>query len=62
MQEGNLYIWVIAAWLAGMLVIVLIDSIKDSLRERPADGFVNPQLLRDVFPEESKVSLRRVFD
>ena len=62
MQEGHFYLWMIATWLGGLLVIVLIDAIKEWQGGRLTEEAFYPELPRDVVPDESMAAMRRIFE
>jgi hypothetical protein len=62
MQDGHFYLWMIATWLGGMLVIVLIDAIKEWQGGRLMEEAFYPELPTDVVPDEGMAAMRRIFE
>ncbi len=62
MQDGHFYLWMIATWLGGLLVIVLIDAIKERLGGRLTEEAFYPEPPKDVVPNESMAAMRRIFE
>jgi hypothetical protein len=62
MQDGHFYLWMIATWLGGLLVIVLVDAIKEWRSGRLTAEAFYPELPKDFVPDERMTAIRRIFE
>ena len=62
MQDGHFYLWMLATWLGGLLVVVLIDAIKEWQGGGLTEEAFYPELPKDVVPHESMAAMRRIFE
>ena len=62
MQDGHLYLWMIATWLGGMLVIVLIDAIREWQGGGLKEQAFYPEPPKDVVADHGMAAMRRIFE
>jgi len=62
MQDGHLYLWMIATWLGGMLVIVLIDAIREWKNGNLKEDSLYPDSPKTVIVDHSMAAMRRIFE
>ncbi len=58
MQDGHYYLWMIGLWVGGLLVIALIDTIKEWQRGSLKKEAFFRDLPKNLVPDERMTAMR----